>query len=75
MGVVALNHTDYLVGALGELRKHAAKTLKQVRRYRRKALSSGNAEWFSSQAMILENEARQDLELIQKILANPGLNR
>lgn len=81
MVAVALNHTDYLLEALEELRKLAYTKLRLARKVHRKAAKEarkgylGTPNAMKGYADRLENEARQDLERIQKILADPALNR
>lgn len=76
-----LNHTDYLIEALEQLELHAKEKLKESRKlYKvaRKAYRKGNggdSERFWQKSEELENEARNDLEQIQRVLANPTLNR
>lgn len=74
---VALDNNDYLVDTLEELRKHARITLRQARKYRRKAGTHWceDSKWFINRASEFENQARKDLEQIQRILANPNLNK
>ena len=78
---MALNRTDYLVEALEELRNLAYTKLRLARKVHRKAAKEarkgylGTSSGMKMYADQLENEARQDLEHIQKILADPALNR
>ena len=81
MGVVALNRTDYLLEALEEIRNLANTKLKMARKVHRKAAKQAGKGYLATSNVMkgyadrLENEARQDLERIQKILADPALNR
>lgn len=78
---MALNHTEYLVDALEELRRNANVKLKESRKITRKAGRETRAGYHATantlyrRAETLENEARHDLEQIQRILADPTLNR
>lgn len=81
LGAVALDNNDYLVDALEGLRKHATMKLKESQRLYRKAGRNARADYFSLAerqyrlAEDLEDVARKDLEQIQRILANPNLNK
>lgn len=72
-----LDSTSYLITALHELEAHAKKTLRRARTYRRKAgkASTYDQDWYLKQADKFEAQARADLAEIQRILANPNLNR
>lgn len=78
LGVLGLlSSSDYLISALAELEKHAKKTLRQARSYRRKAGRAWceDSKWYILRAREFEEQGRNDLAEIQRILANPGLNR
>ena len=78
---MALNRTDYLLEALEEIRNLANTKLKMARKVHRKAAKQAGKGYLATSNVMkgyadrLENEARQDLERIQKILADPALNR
>lgn len=78
---MALDNNDYLVEALEELRKHAKMKLKESQKLYRKAGRNARGDYFSiaagqyKLAESLEDQARKDLEQIQRILANPNLNK
>lgn len=78
---MALNHTDYLVTALEELEAHAKSKLREVRELysmARKAYRKGrggDSERLWEKANEIEIEAKQDLEQIQRILADLRINR
>lgn len=80
-GAVALDNNDYLVDALEELRKHATMKLKESKKMYRKAGRNARSDYYQFAAKqydlaeALEGEARHDLEQIQRILANPNLNK
>ena len=76
-----LNHTEYLTEALEEIRKTANVKLKLSRKVHRKAARQvARGYWATGERMQnyadrLDREARSDLAQIQKILANPNMNR